>query len=311
MKLTLLVLCCTAVVGGASSLDARAQSQPGSVQLPQIVRLVDGSIYQGDLVELVPSDHLTLRLATGEIKRFTWSEIQHSALPGAAAVQSLSGSLPGLSSSMPAPLGPQSAADTVQLHFRADDPQAVLFSIRATGGIHFNSPGMNFDPLFSDWTMVCPRAPCDVTADRRLIYEVQGPLVVRSLPFTLPQGPGVTVDAQVAHQGTRTFFTLASVLGGAAAVAGMVLLTVGGVQDTTAFGIDPMATQKQQDALDRQHRYFIAGGVLMGGGALLLITGIVGSIFTRTAIKFHSDGQLALRLPGKAVLDLAALRVRF
>ena len=91
----------------------------------------------------------------------------------------------------------------------------------------------------------------------------------------------------------------------------MVLLTVGGVQDTTAFGIDPMATQKQQDALDRQHRYFIAGGVLMGGGALLLITGIVGSIFTRTAIKFHSDGQLALRLPGKAVLDLAALRVRF
>ena len=43
--------------------------------LREVVTLVDGSTYQGELVEKVPGDHVTLQLATGEIKRFEWSQL--------------------------------------------------------------------------------------------------------------------------------------------------------------------------------------------------------------------------------------------
>lgn len=48
---------------------------PASAAVTEAVTLTDGSMYQGELVEKVPGDHLTLRLATGEIKRFDWPEI--------------------------------------------------------------------------------------------------------------------------------------------------------------------------------------------------------------------------------------------
>jgi hypothetical protein len=39
------------------------------------VVLKSGAVYQGELVEKVPGDHLTLKLATGEIKNFGWNEL--------------------------------------------------------------------------------------------------------------------------------------------------------------------------------------------------------------------------------------------
>src|SRR5580704_2020131 len=35
----------------------------------------DGAEYRGDLVESVPGDHLTLKLATGDVKRFAWADV--------------------------------------------------------------------------------------------------------------------------------------------------------------------------------------------------------------------------------------------
>ena len=47
----------------------------------RIVRLPNGSIYRGELVELVPDDHITIRLATGAVKRFDWASITRVSRP--------------------------------------------------------------------------------------------------------------------------------------------------------------------------------------------------------------------------------------
>jgi hypothetical protein len=40
------------------------------------IQLANGARYRGDLVEKLPGDHVTIRLATGEVKRFGWDEIR-------------------------------------------------------------------------------------------------------------------------------------------------------------------------------------------------------------------------------------------
>jgi len=186
-----------------------------------------------------------------------------------------------------------------------------LYSTRINGDIHWNRPDSGFDPLNSEWTMVCPRAPCDITADRRLLYGIEGPGIIRSLPFTLPQGHLLNADVRVAHLGTRTLFRWMSVLGGISAVTGTVLLTLGAVESSMNTGMGTGSVQQQLDAQSQQQNYFISGGVLLGGGALLLISGIIASVYTRTSVNVQSDGRLALNLPGKATLDLTPLQVRF
>jgi hypothetical protein len=306
------------LLGIAKPPCAIGQSSPNPGVTYQTVRLPDGAIYQGELVELVPGDHLTLRLATGEIKRFSWAEIQISASPGTVVVPgvvpgAIPSVIPGLlaGSLLPPALPPPGPEDLVQLHFQSTDPAAILFGARATGNIRFNNPGSNYESIFQDWAMICPRAPCDVRADRRQVYSIQGPYIIRSLPVTLPLGNSVTMEARVAHQGTRTLFTWMSVLGAVSAITGLSLLIAGAVQDTTAIGTDPMSLAMQQTALNNQQTYYLAGGVLLGVGSALLISGIIASVYTRTTIAFTSDGHVALRLPGKSRLDLQAGQVRF
>jgi len=68
-----------ALVLGLTAAAARAA---GPAQ--RYVVLKDGSIFQGDLVESVPNDHVTIKLATGETRRFAWSDIAEQKEPGTA-----------------------------------------------------------------------------------------------------------------------------------------------------------------------------------------------------------------------------------
>jgi hypothetical protein len=47
-------------------------------QTLETVTLKNGDIYEGELVERVLDDHVTIRLATGEIRRFAWADIASS-----------------------------------------------------------------------------------------------------------------------------------------------------------------------------------------------------------------------------------------
>ncbi len=63
---------CFAVALSSASLPA--WSDDGHLT----VLLKSGASYRGELVERVPGDHLTLKLATGEVKTFKWAELDLS-----------------------------------------------------------------------------------------------------------------------------------------------------------------------------------------------------------------------------------------
>jgi hypothetical protein len=57
----------------AAPSDASSSLAPGP--LTEIVVTKDGSTYQGELVEKEPGKEVTVKLATGELKRFDWNEV--------------------------------------------------------------------------------------------------------------------------------------------------------------------------------------------------------------------------------------------
>lgn len=61
----------TAALAVAAPVFAQSRSEP-----ERTVRLDDGSIYRGELVEYVPEDHITLRLASGAVKRFRADQVK-------------------------------------------------------------------------------------------------------------------------------------------------------------------------------------------------------------------------------------------
>src|ERR1700689_677802 len=43
----------------------------------------DGATFRGELVEKVPGDHVTIKLASGEVKRFAWADVADVAVQSA------------------------------------------------------------------------------------------------------------------------------------------------------------------------------------------------------------------------------------
>src|SRR5580704_5570203 len=61
----------TSLLAGSARADG-----PASEALRDVgVATKDGATYRGELVEKVPGDHVTLKLASGEIKRFAWTDV--------------------------------------------------------------------------------------------------------------------------------------------------------------------------------------------------------------------------------------------
>lgn len=117
-----------------------AGSGVAAAQESYVVKLKDGSIYQGDLVEYVPEDHVTIHLATGETRRFAWSEIANAKqAPGSASTTDVltSAALPQIAARPPAAeddIGPRAGAMSVDLRipisFAVNSPD---LSMKVTG----------------------------------------------------------------------------------------------------------------------------------------------------------------------------------
>jgi hypothetical protein len=56
-------------IGAPTPASAQEQST-GNADLPDVVKLKDGSLYRGTIVELVAGDHVDLRLPSGETKHW-------------------------------------------------------------------------------------------------------------------------------------------------------------------------------------------------------------------------------------------------
>jgi hypothetical protein len=237
-----------------SSAAARADG-PASDALRDVgVATKDGATYRGELVEKVPGDHVTLKLASGDVKRFAWADVVDVAL------------------AKDAPDKDDAKPPTV--HLAVDGEPGVLLERRQTAAEGWNAtiwPGYSYTET---WEVSCV-APCTTTVDAASTYRVNGGGVTTSRNFSLPQGRDALKLHLVGHSallhGTGVILTF---VGGLVALTGVVGLVSSPVLTDAAAAADVRS----------------AGWVGVGIGALLMAIGVPTWIATYSVAR-TSDGQ--------------------
>lgn len=166
---------------------------------PDIVKLKNGSLYRGTVMELVAGDHVDVRLPSGETKRFPMSDVDYAGAASAA---------PGAAPPAPAaPPGPRPLvtidARAAKIHFEATSPDTD-FHIR-TEDVTVEGAGWGWGRGFygfastaqaKGYAHICA-APCDATmpvGKYRLALSQAGKKPIE------PDGP-VTIDGATTVQG--------------------------------------------------------------------------------------------------------------
>ncbi len=212
----------------------------------------DGSTYQGQLVENVVGQHVTIKLASGELRTFQASDVRAtSATMNAPVLPNIVVSgvpIPGTAGGPPVAY---EGSDAVRIHVeKADASEGRLFMETASG-----------------WAPVCTM-PCSTSVDPKIDYKLYN-----SDPFRFPQNRGV-LDLTVDNSARRGFRT-----------AGAVMAPVGGVG--IVFGILYAAnvfsslgtpnTPAEQQAVSSAQSANLAGGLVILGASVAVMT--IGFVF--------------------------------
>lgn len=201
----------------------------------------DAAQYCGDLVEKVPGDHVTIKEATGDVKRFPWTDV----------VDQVTREAP--------PAAARGDADKPpQVHILVDGEPGVLLERRQNASEGWSAtiwPGYAY---VETWEVACV-APCKTVVDAASTYRVNGSGVATSRNFTLAPGRDplrlTLVPRSAVLHATGIVLTF---LGGVLALAGGASLASSpAISDTTA-------------AADVRG----LGWVGLGAGALLMAIGI-------------------------------------
>jgi hypothetical protein len=223
------------------------------------VTLRNGAIYSGEIVEKVPGDHETLKLATGEVKRFEWADIVPAAPPAPPAPPP-----PPPPVAVPTPAAPPARQVRVRL-----DADNVNTQLEAYGGVDLVADGNGRVYEQEEGIPVCT-APCDkpLTGGR---YRVNGPGIVPSGWFDLP----VNADSVVLH--AKTSSQVAMTLG-VLMTATSVGVGVGGGVPFYVVGNEPQSPN--QAFKDVGIGFFVLGTAMLVVGIPLWI--LNGSSSVRT-----------------------------
>ncbi len=157
----------------ASAPQAMAQTVP-----PDLVQLANGGMLRGTIVENLPGDHVTIQLATGEMRTLPSAEVRFagpaSAAPSASATEIVP---PAPSASLATPMtrpilaqpgpvprmgGPVMAmGPSVRVHVEATSPDLTLQQVTGTGTA-IVSTGRSFTTIMVDNFAPLCTAPCDI-----------------------------------------------------------------------------------------------------------------------------------------------------
>jgi hypothetical protein len=249
-----------------SSANANAQTAPYTVVTN------DGSSYQGDLVENVVGQHVTIRLATGEIRTFRAADIRAQGSAGAtvappygAAVtpqqadalttiaqlraQALAQSLAVTPGTPGAPPVAYTGPDAVQIHItKANDMEGKLYGETVSG-----------------WQPICIM-PCSTTVDPKVDYKLHN-----SNAFRFPAGATLNLLADTG--GHRVFRAIGGTMIGVASVG----IVVGALFASNVINGGPTPqTPQEQNAQQQTHSHnLVAGGTTIGLSAAMLTAGII------------------------------------
>ena len=302
---------------GLPGWTARAQTAEAPAPLPaaapgdaeRIVVTRDGGMYRGTVVELVPQDHLTLKLATGELRRLAWGDIQSQANvapvapappAGYAAPPAGYATPPGY---MPQPVPP---APGVLVRIDSPNPRTQLYRSAGTSDIAGMAAQGYFVGRVEHWELVC-NGTCETRVDPFSRYQIRGSNMPVSAAFELPGGrPQVDLRVQPGSIGRRVGGWVGLTLGVLALSTGASLLVTAAI--TTGF--QEPGTSGYSAALLRSQNLKVAGGVTLGLGAAGLATGIALIVTSKTKVWVDGDTRVAgvyLRGPQGPILSTRGL----
>jgi hypothetical protein len=191
------------------------------------IYLKGGGMLRGTLVEMIPNDHATLTLPTGQTAIVEWARIERIERQGTA---------PPPGAAPPPPPPPQNHGSAL-VHLDAD--RDVTLETRTnldqpwvvTGGM-----GSAEVRSFADarWTPACA-APCDKSLPIDNDYRITGPGIRTSKTFRLSVRAGEKVSIAV-NAGSKGGFIGGIVLlgiGGAGVIIGLTVALVGAAESAT------------------------------------------------------------------------------
>lgn len=195
----------------------------------ETVHLADGSLFAGELVEKVPGDHVTIKLATGEVKRFAWSAIGGPSM--ALAVGQPQVIVP---QQLP-PLPPR----TGNVRFVSNKKGTLLMRVDSVPAAF----GQGWAQTRQ--SPVC-YAPCSAAVDANATYYVEGYNISASTRFAIPEGSS-TVSVRTGSDAlTATGVTLAA-LGSMSVLVGAIATPIAfadsktpGINGWEAFGLSAL-----------------------------------------------------------------------
>lgn len=164
----------------------------------------DGGMVRGVIAELVPRDHVTLKLATGKIVTVPWSEVHHIEQGGPVG--------------RACPEIPQGAAFPNTASAPLDDIGTLTLVVQGEGYVLEEQRG-------TEWGAVCT-SPCEAVVRRDTFHRITGSGIQTSSGFRALGAPGqrVVVKVNPGHTALLGLGVVSVTLGGAAAFIGYVAL---------------------------------------------------------------------------------------
>lgn len=254
----------------------------------------DGAFYRGDPLEVVPKDHVTLRIHDGKSVRIEWSKITGidglpvgpiDRKPPAAVhrveVDEDENDEHAASLKPNRTTGPRAAEKNIQVQSaQQTEPESVVsmplypgnkpVQVRFTGmrqgamieylahSTEINAwswPVGAIGGTADTWKGLCA-LPCRLTADRERLMRISGPNITTSSAFLLPKrGDRFEIEIKPGWDTTRT--------------AAWVLFGVGA--GIAAIGSIVIAAVQSNSSDYSQSNFMIGGGVLAGAGALTML----------------------------------------
>jgi hypothetical protein len=205
----------------------------------ETVRLVDGSIYAGEIVEKVPGDHITLKLATGDVRRFEWSAL--APVPSPVSTVATQGPL-----AVVQPF-PQLPTRTAHVQLTADTRGTLLVRVDSVPAGAPGWPSQRESP-------VC-YAPCSADVDANASYYITGYGITQSSRFAIPEGN--------AALSVRTGSAGVSLLGDWLVALGVISTITGAIAAPIAFA------DSKTSGLDGWEEFGLSA--LIGGTAFILL----------------------------------------
>jgi hypothetical protein len=218
----------------------------------------DGGVVRGEIVEIAPGDHITVKLATGETKRVEWSDVDHDST--GAKKKGTGKAAPAVEPDDEEERAPRRRAPARKHADDGDDgPRVRLTGDSSLVLERYSGSGRG------GYKLVC-HMPCNVPVDAGDGYRVSGPGMRASDPFEIRAD--TVVNAHLGTTGRMVGGIVALGLGGTVLLTGAILWGTAKTTETVAGTYGDPVTQDVSSSAKT------AGVVLVVTGALAMVIGI-------------------------------------